>query len=168
MLSNEIWKPVVGYEELYEVSNKGRVKALKRRKNCNRGYGFIKEHIMKPNNHGTCDYYRVPLTSKEHIKKYYMVHRLVAKAFIENPNNLPEVNHKDLNKSNNCIDNLEWITNADNKRHYQKTDVAKVKRKEQGYIICPLAPETYTICNEKCEECKYQKEFIEALEERSK
>ena len=40
MLSNEIWKPVVGYEELYEVSNKGRVKALKRRKNCNRGYGY--------------------------------------------------------------------------------------------------------------------------------
>ena len=39
---------------------------------------------------------------------------------------------------------------------------------EQGDIICPLAPETYTICNEKCEECKYQKEFIEALEERSK
>ena len=60
---------------------------------------------------------------------------MVAETFIPNPKNLPEVNHKDSNKSNNCIDNLEWITNADNKRHYQKTDVAKVKRKEQGYRI---------------------------------
>lgn len=88
MSLNEIWKPIKNYEGLYEISNLGTVKALKRRKNCNKGYGIIKEHIMKPNNYGTCNYYRVPLTDNNHIKKYYCIHRLVAETFIENPNNL--------------------------------------------------------------------------------
>lgn len=103
----EIWKPIKDYEELYEVSNLGRIKALARKKNCNKGYGIIKEHIMKPTNCGT-EYYRVPLTNKEHIKKYYLVHRLVAQAFIENPNNYPCVNHLDCNSLNNKANNLEW------------------------------------------------------------
>lgn len=108
MSLNEIWKPIKNYEGLYEISNFGNVKALNRLKDCNRGYGIIKEHFMKMNNHGT-DYYRVPLTNKEHIKKYYLVHRLVAEAFIPNPNNYPVVNHKDNNKLNNCADNLKYI-----------------------------------------------------------
>lgn len=103
MLLKEIWKPIKGYEGLYEVSNLGRVKALERKKNCNRGYGIIKEHFLKPNNHGTCGYYRVPLTNREHIRKYFLVHRLVAENFIENPKNLPQINHKDGNKDNNAI-----------------------------------------------------------------
>lgn len=63
MLLNEIWKPIKGYEGLYEISNLGRVKALERKRNFNRGYGTTKEHFMKPNNYGTCGYYRVPLTN---------------------------------------------------------------------------------------------------------
>ena len=116
MLSNEIWKSVKGYEGLYEVSNLGRVKALERRKNCNRGYGIIKEHIMKPNFCNT-DYYRVALTNNNHIRKYYLIHRLVAEAFIENPNNYDIVNHKDGNKLNNQVDNLEWCTVSYNLKH---------------------------------------------------
>lgn len=77
---NEIWKPIVGYEGLYEVSSLGRIKALKRRKNCNKGYGTIKEHLMKQTN-ARSEYYRVPLTDKNHIRKYHLVHRLVAVAF---------------------------------------------------------------------------------------
>ena len=117
MLLKEIWKPIKGYEGLFEVSNLGRVKAIERKKNCNRGYGIIKEHFLKPNNHGTCGYYRVPLTNKEHIRKYYLVHRLVAENFIENPKNLPQINHNDGNKDNNAVDNLEWCTVSFNIKH---------------------------------------------------
>lgn len=95
----EIWKPVVGYEGLYEVSNLGNVKSLnymrrnvikvlKARTNSG-GYKFIELH-----------------KNKKH--KNFLIHRLVAQAFIPNPNNLPQVNHKDENKQNNCVDNLEW------------------------------------------------------------
>lgn len=129
----EIWKPIKGFEGLYEVSNLGRVKALKRKKNCNRGWGWIKEHIMKPTSCGT-EYYRVPLTDKEHIKKYYLVHRLVAQEFIDNPNNLPQVNHIDGDKRNNCISNLEWCTREDNIKHAYKIGLNPSKKTIIEYI----------------------------------
>ena len=133
MKLNEIWKPVVGFEELYEVSNLGRVKALKRKKNCNRGWGWIKEHIMKNSTNGG-EYYKVPLTNKEHIRKYYLVHRLVAKAFLSNPDNLPEVNHLDGNKLNNCVNNLEWCTRKDNIKHAYKMGLNPSRKKMIAYI----------------------------------
>lgn len=133
MKSNEIWKPIKDFEGLYEVSNFGRVKALARKKNCNKGWGWIKEHIMKPTNYGA-EYYRVPLTSKEHIKKYYLVHRLVAQTFIENPNNLPQVNHIDGDKSNNCVKNLEWCTREDNIKHAYKIGLNPSRKKIIEYI----------------------------------
>ena len=98
----EIWKPVVGYENLYEVSNFARVKSLK----------FGKERILKPgtNRYG---YLHVNLY-KNNKRKDFLVHRLVAEAFIPNPDNLPFVNHKDENPSNNFSTNLEWCTNEYN------------------------------------------------------
>lgn len=70
---------------------------------------FIKQHIIR-------NYYYVSL-SKNNIQKSYRVHRLVAKHFIPNPNNFPEVNHKDENKLNNSVDNLEWCTNYYNQNY---------------------------------------------------
>lgn len=135
MAKKKFGKILNGYEGIYQVSNLGRIKSLDRRVKDNRRerYQNLKGKQLKFTDNGR-GYQLVFLTKEsKRINKY--VHRLVAETFIPNPKNLPEVNHKDLNKSNNCIDNLEWITNADNKRHYQKTDVAKVKRKEQGYRI---------------------------------
>ena len=95
-MEKEIWKDIEGYEGLYKVSNMGNVKSLK--------YG--KERILKAQDDGH-GYLKVFLW-KDGKKKNCRVNRLVAIAFLENPDNLPEVNHKDENPKNNCADNLEF------------------------------------------------------------
>ena len=106
----EIWKDVVYFEGLYQVSNLGRVKSL----NYSR---TGREKVLKPSK--TNGYLQVYLY-KEGKSKRFSIHRLVAFAFIPNPNNLPIVNHKDEDKSNNCVDNLEWCTVAYNNNYGTK------------------------------------------------
>ena len=96
-MKKEIWKPIKGYEGLYQVSNFGRVKSLK----------FGKEKILKQSIDKKTGYLHVVLCKNEILKTYY-VHRLVAEAFIDNSDNLPQVNHKDENPQNNIYINLEW------------------------------------------------------------
>ena len=103
----EEWKDIQGYEGLYQISNLGRVKSLARYKKNNLGSkSLIGETILKQakSNRG---YLRIHLCKNAH-KKAFSVHRLVADAFVPNPNNFTEVNHKDENKENNYADNLEW------------------------------------------------------------
>lgn len=103
----EVWKKVVGYEEYHEVSNYGRVKFLGYNNgNVKNGYPKILKQFF-PNNRGC--YWFVDLY-KNGKTKHKRVHRLVAEAFLPNPDNLPEVNHKDENKKNPHLDNLEWCT----------------------------------------------------------
>ena len=92
----DFWKYVKNYEGLYEVSSTGKVRNIRNDKN-----NLIKTRIDR------AGYLRLGL-SKDNIKSTHLVHRLVAEAFIPNPDNLPQVNHKDENKQNNCVDNLEW------------------------------------------------------------
>lgn len=101
----EIWKDVSGFEGLYQVSNFGRVRSLK----------FGKEKMMEGGitNKG---YLQVTLSLNGRVKRY-QVHRLVADVFISNPNNLPQVNHIDGNKTNNNVENLEWVTAKQNIHH---------------------------------------------------
>lgn len=106
----EIWKDIKDYEELYQVSNLGRVRSMPRK-----GTHINKIHILKSNKNYK-GYLHVSLT-KKCVSKTKSIHRLVAETFIPNPDNLPQVNHKDGNKLNNCVDNLEWITNYDNLIH---------------------------------------------------
>ena len=101
----ENWKSVVGYEGLYEVSDLGRVKSL--------WHG--KDKILKPwKTHK--GYLRVNLY-KDGQRKMQFVHRLAAEAFIQNPNNLETVNHKDEDKTNNTVINLEWMSREDNNNY---------------------------------------------------
>ena len=102
MKNKENWKDIEGYQGLYQISDKGRVKSLY----------FGKERILKPGNNGQ-GYLHVILC-KNGKMKYYKVHRLVCQTFIPNPNNLPEVNHKDENKENNSVHNLEWCSSKYN------------------------------------------------------
>lgn len=108
---NEIWKPVVGYEGLYEVSNLGNVRSLNWRNT-----GEVRNLYLKKQRYG---YRQVELYFKNK-PKMVTVHRLVATAFIPNPNNLPQINHKDLDKTNNNVENLEWVTASENAKHYQR------------------------------------------------
>lgn len=96
-MSEEIWKQVNGWEGRYWISNLGRVK--------NKKGQIIKQHLTSDG-----QYYRVTFWKGKYDCKNYRVHRLVAEAFIPNPDDLPYVNHKDCNKLNNKADNLEWCT----------------------------------------------------------
>ena len=112
----EEWKDIKGYEGLYQISNEGRVKSLQREIVYKDGRKKVLEEKILHNFLSDLGYYHVML-SKDGVSKRYKVHRLVAKAFIPNPNNLPIINHKDENPKNNVVDNLEWCTQGYNVRY---------------------------------------------------
>ena len=105
----EIWKDVVEYEALYQVSNLGRVKSLQRIDSNNH---IVKEKIKKLSTDK--DGYKCVFLSKGNKNIQYKVHRLVALAFIPNPDNLPQVGHKDESRDNNIVTNLEWTNSKEN------------------------------------------------------
>lgn len=105
----EEWRDVVGYEGLYQVSNLGRVKSLDRVVNGKSHSQVIKRGKLLKIQYNI-DGYCIVCLSKRSVYKHYKVHRLVAQAFIPNLDNLPCVNHKDEDKTNNRVDNLEWCT----------------------------------------------------------
>ena len=102
----EIWRDIEGYEGCYQVSNIGRVKSFKR---------WAEGRILKPQR-DVDSYFYVGLKGSER-RNFKKVHRLVASAFISNPESKPQVNHKDGNKTNNIVNNLEWCTNSENQIH---------------------------------------------------
>lgn len=108
----EIWKDIRGYEGLYQVSDLGRVR---------RGNKLL--HL----NTNTYGYKHITLC-KNNVPKTVVVHKLVADAFIENPQSKPQINHKDGNKENNTVANLEWITQGDNNRHAIITKLRKARK----------------------------------------
>ena len=108
-MTEEIWRPVVGYEGLYEVSSYGRVRSLDRYVKCDyESYRLHKGKVLSPAKDRYGYLYVVLSCNGKH--KTITVHRLVAQAFIPNPDDLPIINHKDEDKLNNCVENLEWCT----------------------------------------------------------
>lgn len=106
----EVWKDIPGYEGIYEVSNTGLIKRLSSARGTTVGYIFT----PSPGGKG---YLQTRLTDKNGKARTTKIHRIVCAVFHPNPNNLPQVNHKDTNKANNHADNLEWCTNQANKDH---------------------------------------------------
>ena len=136
----EIWKDIAGYEGLYKVSNKGRV------------YSYVSNKFLSPAPNEVTGYINVLLT-KSKKSKFYPVHRLVAAAFIENPKNAPVVNHIDADRTNNCVDNLEWCTHKENAQHSIALGrFSKMPRRKQGkrtppeYLVTLMI---YKLGNEK-------------------
>lgn len=120
----EVWKDITGYEGFYQVSDFGRVRSVDRNVTYKNGtVVFYNGQLIKPIKDKK-GYYGVGL-SKGGLWKRVKVHRLVAKEFIPNLNNLPQVNHKDENKSNNKVDNLEWCTNEYNRGYGSSKDRQK-------------------------------------------
>lgn len=121
---NEEWKPVEGYEELYAVSNLGRVKSLKYDK------------IIKPGNNGK-GYLFVGLY-KDGKRKYPKVHRLVAEAFIPNPEGFKQVNHRDEVKTNNCVNNLEFCDckyNINFGTHNERSAASRINHPDRSKAV---------------------------------
>lgn len=128
----EIWRPIKEWETLYEVSNLGRVRSKDRVVNRNvKGKVIPTKYKGKIlSSHLNRGYEYVTLTNSP-IKRQLKVHRLVAEAFIHNPDNLPQVNHKDENKVNNHVDNLEWCTNEYNCNYGTARKRASKKKKHK-------------------------------------
>lgn len=128
---NEEWKDVIGYEGLYQVSNKGNLRSFHK--------GKCKLLSLCVGKHG----YVVALLHNKNGRKHVRVHRLVAQAFIPNPNNLPYINHKNEIKTDNCVENLEWCTAEYNvnygtsaQRISEKQSVAVLQYDLDGSLVC--------------------------------
>ena len=127
----EEWKSIPGYEGLYEVSNLGRVRSLDRYvKYSNGNIHLHKGKVLSPGKN-TDGYLEVVLKCNRKCKTI-TVHRLVAQTFIPNPDNLPQVNHKDEVKSNNCVENLEWCTQQYNLNYNGVLKRRSQRMKENG------------------------------------
>ena len=133
-MDKEIWKDIKGFEKRYQISNYGRVKSLSKfvnnnPKNSSIGY-YTKEKILKvfDNKNG----YKLVKLYKNNKKYTKKVHRLVAEAFIPNLENKSQVNHIDGDKSNNCLDNLEWNTCKENINHAFNNNLINIKKGQEN------------------------------------
>lgn len=128
-MDKEIWKDIPNYEGLYQISNFGNIRSIGRtieHKTCYGGFYHIKGKLLKPKIEKD-GYYRICLI-KNGQKKFHRINRLVAQTFIPNPNNYLIVNHKDENKLNNKVSNLEWCTQKYNVNYGDGINKSKTKR----------------------------------------
>ena len=137
-MNKEIFKDIKDYEGLYQVSNLGRVKSLSRIVRVGNNYYLKPEKMLKE--HINCDGYKSVVLYKNNNKKRILLHQLVALTFIPNNNNFPIVNHKDFNKGNNKVENLEWCSPKYNVRYSNGIKIKQLnKNRELIKIWCCLS-----------------------------
>lgn len=148
-MENEIWKDIAGYEVLYQVSNLGRVKSLG-------NYKSRREKILKPN--PDKDGYLHVILCKNGKGKNKSVQQLVLGAFDSNPNNLTEVNHKDENKANNRLDNLEWCDPKYNRNYGTRNE--RIAKKLSKQVMCVETGKIYPSAKEASRQTGANRESI--------
>lgn len=141
MESSEIqmrnWVDIKGYEGLYQISPEGNVKSLPKKFGSNKGW--LRGEIILKTYSDKSGYVYVSLTDSNKTSKKLKIHRLLAITFIPNPNNLPQVNHKDGVKDNNALSNLEWCTPGENQKHAFSLGLKKGKKgSENPAFIAPI------------------------------
>lgn len=150
-MTKEEWKDIKGFEGYYQISNKGRVQSLDRYVIANNhgGQKLLKGKIMKLapviTKRKEATHYLCVNLRKDGYNEVYKVHRLVAEAFIPNPNNLPIPNHIDGNKANNDVSNLEWTTYGENNQHALDMNL----RKPRGKVVIQYDLNHNFICEYK-------------------
>lgn len=135
-MEEEIWRDIKGYEGSYQISNYGKVKSLERKVFIPQSYGLqhrqLREKLLSILN-SSIGYHKVILT-KNATQKQFCIHRLIAEAFIPNPDNLPIINHKNGIKTDNRIENLEWCTQQHNIIHSWEMGFSKPYWQDKGGI----------------------------------
>lgn len=153
----EIWKDIPGYEGLYQASSTGRIRTVPHRVACRGGFRIVRERILKTNAkyiNGKKHYVCVDLGHRN----TQLVHRLIANTFIPNPLGLPQVNHKDGDKWNNNIENLEWCNQSENMLHAYKHGLQEIKLPNRRYYrkITSISPSGYMQEWDRVNDCSAQ------------